>query len=368
MLHRFAGPAHRARHASGKLRHPFRLGVQGAELALEDDVLESFQARFEAALAVGAEEIRGIAQPGPNDPLVALAHRLDVAALDVAHRDEVRHQRAVVAGDGEVALVSLHRRDEHRVGENQELGVEVAGDRDRPFDERGVLLEQRGVDERSSAEGTRRALDLFADHFHALLDPGHDVTLAAQRRHVSAHVIEHDVFRVVEAVPAGGAPGRDAKDLPIDDVHPVHQHHPVHGAHELVVAVRPPHPARHRQPGERSLQHPGQQGRERCAGLGGSIGEPRPLRGFEPHEPIHLDPDRFREAEGGPRRLVVLVERARERRASPFDLAVGLRAGHAGNEDCEPSRGGIGHRSAVGKPRRVEFGRDFGHERFGQHA
>ena len=278
----------------------------------------------------------------------------------------------MAVGDGEVALVPLHRRDEHRVGQREEGRVEVAGDRHRPFDECGVLCKQFGIDERLCAECARFAFDLLADALHARLEPGHDAAFLAERRLVPSRVFERDAPRpaevVVEAVPAGGAPGADPEDLRLDDLPAVHQHHPVHGAHELGVAIRPPHAPRRRQAFERAFQHSGQQRGQRRAGLGEAVGEPCAGPRFEPHEPIHLDPGRSREAEGGPRRLAVLVEGLRERRPAPFDLAVGLGAGHAGNEDREPPRGGIRDRGAAGEPCRVELRRDPGRERLGEPA
>ena len=266
----------------------------------------------------------------------------------------------------------LHRRGEHRVGQREEGRVEVAGDRDRPFDERGVLFEQCRVDERPPPERPRFAFDLLADHLHARLEPGHDAAFVAERSFVPPRVFERDAPRaaevVVEAVPAGDAPGADPEDLRLDDLPAVHQHHPVHGTHELGVTVRPSHPPWRRQAFERAFQHPGQQRGERRAGLGEAVGEPCACPGFQPHEPIHIDPDRFREARGGPCRRALVVERLRERRPAPFDVAVGLGAGHAGDEDREPARGGVGDRGAVGEPRRVELRRDPDRECLGEPA
>ena len=163
-------------------------------------------------------------------------------------------------------------------------------------------------------------------------------------------------------------PGADPEDLRLDDLPAVHQHHPVHGAHELGVAIRPPHAPRRRQAFKRALQHSGQQRGEGRAGLGEPVGEPCACSRFEPHEPIHFDPDRFREAEGGLCRCAFVVECVCEWRPAPLDVAVGLGAGHAGDEDREPARGGIRDRDAVGEPRRVELRRDPGRERLGELA
>ena len=113
----------------------------------------------------------------------------------------MRHQCAVFAGDGEVALVSLHRRGEHCIGQHEEGRVEVAGDRDRPFDERGVFFEELRVDERPPAERLRFAFHLLADDLHALLEPGHHAAFVAERRLVSPRVFECD------APPSGGNRG-----------------------------------------------------------------------------------------------------------------------------------------------------------------
>ena len=262
----------------------------------------------------------------------------------------------------------LHGRDEHRVRKREEVVVEVAGDYDRPLDEGGVLLQQRGFDDRPASEFSGRAFGLRADRLHALVESGHDLSLVPERRHVPAGIVEHDVARMVESVPAGRAPGGHSEDLRLDDRRAVHQHHPVHGADEFGVAVRPPHPARHRQPGQRPLDHHGQQRGERRARCRGSVAEPRAVPGLDPHQPVHLDPHRSRKAERRLRRLVVLVERAGERRTAPLHVAVRLGAGHAGDEDREPPRGREGRRGAMGQPRRVELGRKLGRERLGERA
>ena len=193
----------------------------------------------------------------------------------------MRQQRAVVSGDREIALMPLHRCGEHCVRELEELRVEVPGDGDRPFDERSVLLEQRRVDERPSAECFGRALDLFPDDVHALADPRHDMTVAPKDRDVFAGVPKLEIPRVVEPMPTGGSPGDDSEHLGFDDVRRVHEQHPVHRAHELGVVVGPPHPPRHREPVERALDHLREQRSERGAGPRGSIGEPCAFSGLE---------------------------------------------------------------------------------------
>ena len=97
----------------------------------------------------------GIREPRPHDALVARAHHCGVAALDVADRDEPRHQPPGAVLDREVALVILERRDQHFARQRQEARLERPGDRHRPFDQRGDFLEQRLLDDRPAVQAQR---------------------------------------------------------------------------------------------------------------------------------------------------------------------------------------------------------------------
>ena len=149
-----------------------------AELGVEDDMLQRRQPLFQALLAVVVPEELGIRQARAQDTLVTADDgRTAIARHVVGDHDEAVGERAVLPAGGEVALMRLHRHDQHLGRHVHELGVDGAEQRHRPFDQTGNLLEQALV-------GPERHLSLGAEPLRTV---EHDL-LAFGR-------IQHDVRR-----------------------------------------------------------------------------------------------------------------------------------------------------------------------------
>ena len=80
-------------------RDPVGLGRHRPELLLEHEPFEGRPIVTEGFLAIGAHEVRRVFEPWPDDPLVARAHCVRAAALDVADGDERAQQATVVVLD-----------------------------------------------------------------------------------------------------------------------------------------------------------------------------------------------------------------------------------------------------------------------------
>ena len=303
------------------------LVVQRAELRLEGHALQRLEVGVEAVLAVGAVEERGVGQARAHHALVAGDHLRRVAALDVGDRDEPRHQPALCVAHREVALVLLHRRDRHLGRQLEELRVEAAGERHRPFDQGRDLVEQRGVDDGVAADALRRRRDAGADGFAPRVDVGHDLAALQQRRHVGRRRRQTDRLRRHEAVAVGEVAGAHPEYLGVDHLATEQHHDPVHRAHELRLARAPAHAPGDRQRIERRGHDAGQQRRRRRARLGAAIDQPLALGRCQPSRaptPRRRNRGRRRARPASAHRP---VERGLHRRAALLERSVGLLLG-----------------------------------------
>ncbi len=119
-------------------------------------------------------------------------------------------------------------------------------------------------------------------------------------------------------------PLRKPKDFSIDDVAIHHQHQPLDRAHKLVAALTPTHALWNRQSRERRLHDTGQQRLQALARRARPVVQPAPLFSFAPFERIDLDTTGARKTTSCLRRITLRIESGSERRATFFDLAVGL--------------------------------------------
>ena len=125
------------RKLTGQTLNPFNALGLGAQLLVEDDVLEFRQAIFKSRLQIGLIEKLRIRQPRPNNALVAGDDGFAaVTGLQVGDQDEFVDQLGVrgVAQD-ETFLVVADGGADHFLGDVQEFLVERAHQHHRPFDE-----------------------------------------------------------------------------------------------------------------------------------------------------------------------------------------------------------------------------------------
>ena len=111
------------------------------------------EARRQRLLAILAPEERRIRQARAHHAFIAGAHLGGLAALDVAHGDEVRAAACRPAVlHREIPLVMLQRGDQHFARQIEETRFETARERARPFHQRGDFIEQCLVEQRLAAE------------------------------------------------------------------------------------------------------------------------------------------------------------------------------------------------------------------------
>ena len=339
----------RARHVADEDRHPVGLRGHRAEPLLEHDPRECRPVGRQGLLPIGVDEERRVLEAGPDHPFVPGPDRLRPPALDVADGDEGSLQPAALVLDREVALVALQGGRDHPARKIEEPLFEPSGDRHRPLDEGGHLVEEVVPRDRPAAEAGRRVRDESLDEPPALAERGEHPTGTPELLHVFARVGEGDRVPVMKAVAAGVAPGPDPEDGGLDDLGSEEQHDPVNRPHELRVAVSPAHATGDRKLGERRLDHVRDEVRGGARRLLDPVHEPGPLGGLEPVEIAGVHPAGAGEAEGGPGRLPVAVERGREGRPPAFARSSGDASRNAARDEGEPAGGGEGLDRAAGE-------------------
>ena len=301
-------------------RHPVGLRGHRAEPLLEHDPLECRPVGRQWLLPIGADEERRVLEAGPDHPLVSGPDRLRPAALDVADGDEGSLQPAALVLDGEVALVALQGGRDHPARKIEEALFEPSGDRHRPLDEGGHLVEEVVPRDRPAAEAGRRVRDESLDEPPALAERGEHPTGTPELLHVFARVGEGDRVPVMKAVAAGVAPGPDPEDGGLDDLGSEEQHDPVNRPHELRVAVSPAHATGDRKLGERRLDHVRDEVRGGARRLLDPVHEPGSPWGSRAGRDRRRPPRRSGRIRGRP------GSAARRRRTRPRGPAPGVRA------------------------------------------
>ena len=115
----------------------------GAELFVEDDLLELLRLLLERDLEVLLPEEARVAQPRGEHALVARDdRRAAVVGVDVGGADEVRRELARAVAHDEIFLVDARGELDHFLGHVEEIGVERAEQRHRPFGQPGILDHQ----------------------------------------------------------------------------------------------------------------------------------------------------------------------------------------------------------------------------------
>src|SRR5665647_1479259 len=112
-----------------------RLVGQGAELLVEHHVAEAVGHGVETLGDVAVVGKLGVVQPAFEHTLVAARDEIGRPGIGVAHVEERRQQAAVAVPHREVALMALHRRDEHGGRQPQVAVGERAAGNARPLGE-----------------------------------------------------------------------------------------------------------------------------------------------------------------------------------------------------------------------------------------
>ena len=238
----------------GQRGDPRHLVGHAAQPGLVGDRLQAVAHRGKPLLQVFVEEELGVGEARADHALVALADLRRAPGRDVGDADEVLGEPAAGIQYREEFLVGLHGRDQRFLRHRQELALECAGHRDRPFVEAVDLLQVVRVDARAAAGGLGRGLDLGDDARAALVGIDQHVG-CAQRLDVGGRRGDRHVAAVQEAMPAAGAAGADAQRLERDHLVAEQRDQPVQRAGEAVGMVAPAHRFGDRHPGQGVVQH-----------------------------------------------------------------------------------------------------------------
>ncbi|GBD30361.1 hypothetical protein HRbin32_01464 [bacterium HR32] len=324
--------------------------LQGAQPLVEGHGLQPPRPLLQGAFAVLLVEEPGVHQARPQDPLVALPHRVQPHPVSVANAHEGVQQGAVPA-HREVPLVVAHDRDQHGLRQLQELGVEPAHERRRPLHQVGHLVHEGVLKVRFAACLRRAPLDLRSDLRPASVAVRQHVRPSRDLLVVPGVRPPQGVGAGAElAVPVGEPSGPHARELESDHVL-VHQgHHPPDRPREPKVVAGPPHGLGEAQ----GRDHAGQEFRQDLRRRTARHGLPRehvlPRRRAPALEGIHGHPLAAREAHGRRRGPARDVEGHVSRRPPDLALHVGLPSRHPFGQHGQASWRGPTADRRGGKP------------------
>ncbi len=231
----------------GQRPYASHLVSERAELGLESHRVEPLSSVRQRPLPVLVPEERRIREARAHDTLVALHNLRNVAALDVADRNEVRQQMTLRVLDGEVTLMVLQGRDEHFARQRQEILIEAAADRHRPFDQRGDFVQQSVAEQRVSAELGGGGRDSIFDRLAPGVEARQHIAAPSQGPFVRGRRSDSDRLGCVEAMPACSIPRGSVQHPCRDDFLSVKHHEPMHRSDELRGPRSPVHAACDRQ-------------------------------------------------------------------------------------------------------------------------
>ena len=246
---------------SGELVHellqPMGLVQHRAQLFLEGESRQPRQKRVQRLLYVLAVEKVGVGEPGPDDLLVAMAHRVQVLVAPVADGDKTGQQLAICAHNGKVPLMLLHYRDEYLSRQLQIFLLKASQEGGRLFDQVRDLVQQCRVVGNAPAHAPGQFCRTRGDEGAPLLDLGHDVVIGEQPQ-IVACLGDVDLGGTIwPGTPAGAATG-DAGVLEGNYRVAQQGHQPAQGPGESNVAPIPPHALLEAQAGDQFGQQCGQ--------------------------------------------------------------------------------------------------------------
>ena len=219
--------------------------IEGPELLVEGHPLELLQPALQPRLAVFIEEKLRIRQARRQHPLISGRDRR-LAASHVDHGHKVGQQAPVLAQQGEVALMLLHRRHEHVLRQVEVFGIEGSDDNLRHLHRKDGLLQEGLVAMQHAALLLGDPLDLRDDHRPPPI-----------RIHDHASVLQGFLIRS-EVLDSQGTAGREdamteslvpcleACELKPDCRAAVEDQKPAHRARKPDVCFVPPHRLRKR--------------------------------------------------------------------------------------------------------------------------
>ena len=300
------------------------LGLDGAQLLLEQHGFKARQAGGQGLLEVGLEEELGVRETGANHLLVAADDLARVFRLDVGDEDELRQQLAVLVVDREVLLVTLHGVHQRFSRNGQELLFEVGGQHHRPLDQCGHFFQQGVVQIGHATEGGSGRFDVSLDLGLARHEVGNHHAALLQDLRVLAGVVDGELALAHKAVAADGAGRVDTQNVSGNQIPIQQQGHGEDRTHELDGLVAPAHHLRDRQFGQCLANQFAQQIDGRTAFDLGGVNQPLALVGDQTLGLLNGDAVATGPAFGSLGRLAFGIERLGDGRAALLDALARL--------------------------------------------
>ena len=236
--------------------HACDLLAHGAELLLEDDLVQALDEVVHGNLEVLVIEELRVVETRPDDALVAVDDRLGDLGACVGDDDELAGERALRVIDGEVALVGEHGLADDLVGYLQELLVEGSHEHRRVLAQvHDLAVGALGrVDARSRPLGLN-LLDALPDDLVASVG---EKDAGGLERGLEARGVGDDVLAGAEdAMSPRRVRGGDVRVAHGDDLGAEKRADPADGTNEALVLAPPALRAvvRPLEPGNRRLGH-----------------------------------------------------------------------------------------------------------------
>ncbi len=196
----------------------------------------------------------GVVKAAAQHALVAVRDELRGRRVGVVDVEERRQQLAVAVAHRQVALVALHGRDEHGVGQAQVTFVDAPALHTRPLDQEEVLGEHVAGVGPLAAQLLGARVQTLGDEAPALVLRDHDLVLDQVPLVVLG--LADDDRRSQHAVALAHIPERQAVERAVDGARPQLDHEPADGPRETEVVLlplrtaAPAHAARDLQPGD----------------------------------------------------------------------------------------------------------------------
>ena len=310
--------------------------MNAAEAALIHDISERIAAIRETDPLVRFPEERGVGEPGPNNPFIAVAHPVRRFADEIRYRYEPGQQITTLVGNGKITLMTGERGDSDLLGQRQERLVEAADQWHGPFGQGGDFIVQGLV-------GNGLATRLFCRLFHSR-DNGFPPHIKIgehagffEQRQILCGLIDGNLARRMKAVAAGHPAGRHAHHGTLNDITAVQQYDPVHGPHELGLTIAPAHSPRYRQILESALNEPRYKRRGLLAALERAKAKPLAFVARQTIKGFGFDAALFRKRTTCGRDFSGVVVGDRDRRALYDNFLVGLRKAKRRDNDSKPA-------------------------------
>ncbi|OPZ12724.1 MAG: hypothetical protein BWZ07_01109 [Alphaproteobacteria bacterium ADurb.BinA280] len=280
---------------------------------------------------------------------------LRVFRFDVGDADEVLGQATFEVQHREELLIGFHGGDQRFLRHAQELALEAAGDRLRPFVQAVHFLQDAGIDARRAADGTRRRTHQGADTFAALICIDQHLH-RAQGVDVVLRLADPDRLGTMEAMTTTHSVRAHTQRRQFHHLIAIQRDQPMHRTGKAIVVIAPAHRLGDRHAAQAVVEDVLQQADRGCTGLDRAGDETLALGVARAIELLPRDAVLLRKALQCRRRLTGGIQTDVEVGTEHFVALLGLLAGDTFHPRGQTARGVERAHAAMGDATFVQTG------------